>query len=154
MPLTVPSWGAVQPLCTYTTTVSSTNFLLLFNAVAAQNKASCYVACNGLGCCRSASTARSVAQDAHGRARDFGDSAGQTAAEARDSAEQTGRDTARKGGQGTRWAAEELHDSASNVGQSVGQLLCFQVLVTLRLPFAFQSHSVPILGMLLESSLQ
>ena len=82
-----------------------------------------------VGCYRSASTARSVAQGAHGRAREFGDSAGQAAAEARDHAEQTGRDTARKGAQGTRWAAEEVHDSASSVGQSVGQLLCFLSLV-------------------------
>lgn len=108
-------------------TATSTSFMLLLDAVAAQYGA-VWRTVMVLGSYRSASTARSVAQDARGRARDFGDSAGKAAAEARDSAEQTGRDTARKGAQGTRWAAEEVHDSASSVGQSVGQLyalLCF-----------------------------
>ena len=85
-----------------------------------------------MSCCRSAGTARSVAQDAHGRARDFGDSAGKAVAEARDSAEQTGRDTARKGAQGTRWAAEEVHGNASSVGQSVGQLYALFLFFKLR----------------------
>ena len=110
------------------TTARSTNVLLLLNAVAAQTvlQAKWHTVMT-LGCYRSASTARSAAQDAHGRARDFGDSAGQAAAEARETAEQTGRDTARKGAQGTRWAAEEVHDSASSVGRSVGQLLCYSI---------------------------
>lgn len=53
----------------------------------------------------------------------MGDSAGRAAAEARDIAEQAGRSTARKGAQGTRRAAEEVHDAAGSVGQAVGQSL-------------------------------
>lgn len=119
-------------VCAYTTTARSTNFLLLLNVVAAPMlllhntvlQANRHTVMT-LGCHRSATTARSVAQDAHGKAGDFGDSAGRAAAEARESVKQTGRDTTRKGAQGTRWAAEEVHDGASSVGQSVGQSLCY-----------------------------
>ncbi len=60
------------------------------------------------GLCRSAGTARSATGQARDKAGDYGESAGRAAADARDTAEQAGRTTARKGAQGTKWAAEQV----------------------------------------------
>jgi len=58
--------------------------------------------------CRGAGIARSAAQQAHDKAGDYGESAGRAAADAKEGAEQAGRTAARRGAQGTRWAAEQV----------------------------------------------
>lgn len=58
--------------------------------------------------CRSAGTARSAAQQARDRAGGYGKTAGRAAADAQEGVEQAGRTTARKGAQGTKWAAEQV----------------------------------------------